>query len=277
MTKDELVKAGVPDTLHGEAVLLEAKDWSGVAKMLIDTKALVGSSIRVPGPDAGDVDRKAFRERLKTADPDLIELPKDPTEFAKVEGDLFARLGRPKEAKEYPSLKDMGIAVPEGTEISEDDLRTYGHKLGMTKKQFQEFAKGVAENKGKETTAATENKAAIKKELGTAFDERMGAAALAAKQCGLDEAFVTALRTGAVSKAQALGWIKVAQAMGTEGANLGGGNEGGAPKMTVSEAKSQIAELRKRPELTAPGMTAEKKRLMDRLVSLTAIANPDLE
>lgn len=273
MTKEELTALKIPEELHTNATLLEVKDIPTLAKVLVDTKAMVGSSIRIPGKDAGEADVKAFKEKMRAAVPDLVEVPADPVKFAEVEGMLFEKLGRPKNAKEYPGLKDSKIDVPDEIKVDETELREIGHKLGMTKKQYLTFAKGVVDEKIKGAQLTSEARGALKKELGEAFDDRLTAAAAAAQKLGASEAMVTALRTGNVPAEQARIWINVAKSIGTEGAELGrdGGGGDGKGRMTPAEAKDQIAELYRNPALHDKNHS-EQKRLTEKLLKLTEIA-----
>jgi hypothetical protein len=81
MTKEEMVALKIPEELHENDTLKEAKDVPFLGESCSWTRRqFVGSSIRIPGADAGEEDKKAFREKLKTAVPDLVELPADPDE-----------------------------------------------------------------------------------------------------------------------------------------------------------------------------------------------------
>lgn len=269
MDKEQLKALGVPEDLHGEASLAEIKDLPALAKSYVETKRLVGASIRIPGKDASAEDQKAFREKLKAGVPDLVELPADPAKFAEAEGMIFERLGRPKDVKEYPALKDLKIEVGE-LKIDETQLRTYAHKLGMTKKQFAEFAKEAVAEKQTIANLSSESRKALRTKLGDAFDDRLLAAANAAKKFGASDATVTAIRTGNVPDETAEAWMGVAKATGTPGSQFNG-EEGGSKKMTPGEAKDALAELRKNPALmdkTHP----DQKRLTDKLLALTEIA-----
>jgi DnaJ-domain-containing protein 1 len=273
MTKEELAALKIPEEFHANPTLLEAKDVPALAKMLIDTKAHVGASIRIPGADAGDEDKKAFREKLQKAVPDLVEIPSDPTKFAEAEGMIFEKLGRPKDMKEYPSLKDAKIELPDGLKIEEAELRAYAHGLGMTKKQFIAFAKNAVAEKIKVSQMTSEARKALKAELGDAFDERLQAAALAAKKHGADDALVDAIRTGNIPASQAKLWIGVAKTTGTEGGNFNP-EGGGSQRMTPAEALAQIDELYRNPALMQRNHP-ENKRLTEKLVDLHRIAHPD--
>jgi hypothetical protein len=273
MTPEEMTKLGIPADLHAEASLVEIKDLGGLAKSYVETKRLVGGSIRIPTKDAGEADHKAFKEKLRSAVPDLIEVPADPAKFAEVEGMLFEKLGRPKDLKEYPALKDAKIEVPAEIKIDEDSLRGIAHKLGMTKKQYAAFAQGVVEEKIKAASLSSEARTALKKELGDAFDDRLLAAASAAKKFGASEELVTALRTGNVPSEQAKLWIGVAKSTGVQGSEFNR-ESGGSGKMSPGEALEAIAELRKNPALLDKNHP-EQKRLTEKLLKLGEIAYPE--
>lgn len=245
MTSEELEKLGIPKDLHETPLLKEVKDLPTLAKVAVDLKAYQGSSIRIPGPEASEDDKKSFNEKLKKANPNLFEMPADQAEAAKVEDTLFERLGKPKDRTGYPALKDLGIE----TKMDEEGLRQQAAELGLTKKQYERMAKSTAkiaeERNQKESALAGE----LRKELGQAFEERLTAAAVLAKKAGLPDEFVQKLKNGAVPVAEAKGWIALAKGMNTEPGELGGQPSGGSSKITPAEAKERIAELYRNPAL----------------------------
>lgn len=273
MTPEEMTKLGIPVEYHTDASLAEIKDLGALAKSYVETKKLVGGSLRIPGKDAGEAAIKEFKEKLKASVPDLMELPTDPDKFKAVEGEIFTRLGRPKEAKEYPALADAKVEIPEGVKIDETNLRTMAHKLGMTKGQYLDFARGVVEERSKEVTASSAAVKALKTELGDVFDERLLAAGHAAQAAGMSEDFVTRLRTGNVPPETARGWIAVAKMTGVKGSEFNK-EGGGSGKMSKAEALEQIAELRKNPALTQKNH-ADQKRLTEKLLKLGEVAYAD--
>lgn len=273
MTKEELAALKVPEALHENPLLKEIKDPASLAQVAVDLKSYQGTSIRIPSENASEADLKEFRDKLRTKVPTLVEVPDDPAQFALVEETLFERLGKPKEAKGYPALKDAKIELPEGVEVNEDELRSYASKLGMTKKQFTIFAKQVVEERGAKVKANAEQVQALKKELGPAFDERLSAAAVAAQKLGYSLEKVDAIRKGLVSVEDAKAWINVAKSLGTEGAELNR-EGGGSPKMTPAEAREQIDELYRNPILNDRS-NPRHADLLQKLVQLTAVAYPD--
>ena len=102
-------KETIAEELRSDPSIKDFKDVDSLVKSYKETKAFVGSAMRIPGPDASKEDRAAFRAKLKEKVPELVEVPEDPEKLKEVEADLWARLGRPKEAKEYTA---EGVQIP---------------------------------------------------------------------------------------------------------------------------------------------------------------------
>lgn len=270
----DAIKAALPEDLRNSEAIKDFKGVDGLVKSYVEAKSFLGNAIRIPGPDAPAEDLAAFREKLKKAIPDLVELPADPTKFAEVEGMIFERLGRPKEAKAYPTLKDSKIEIIDGVQVDEESLRATAIKLGFTKKQYLDFAREVVAERAQAVKLNTEARQALKKELGEAFDDRLSAAAMAAKKLGASEDVVKALRNGNVPSEQAKLWIGVAKALGTEGAELGAQGGSGDGKMTPAEARAQIDELYRNPAMQ-DARSPIHADLVKKLHQLTAIGYPE--
>ncbi len=275
MKREDLIALKVAPELLDDATLREVPDVPTALKVLVDTKAHVGASIRVPGPDAPEADRKAFREKLRERVPELVEVPADPAKLTpEAEAPVFERLGRPKEAKGYPSLKDAGVELADGVRVDEELLRSQAHKLGLTRRQYVELARGVVAERAREVASRSEARQALRRELGEAFDDRLSAAAAVAKKFGAPEETVAAIKAGNVPADYARQWIGVAKAVGQEGGELGGQGDGGGGRMTPAEAREQIDELRRNPALRDP-RDPRHDDLVAKLHKLTGVAYPD--
>lgn len=271
MTKEEMAALNIPETLHENPTLKEIKDIPTLAQVAVDLKAYQGASIRIPGPDAGEPAHKEFREKLKAKVPDLVEVPSDPEKLAAVEESIFERLGKPKEAKGYPTLLEAKVELPEAVKVNEDELRAYATKLGMTKKQYVAFAKEVIAERTAIVSADSEQRKALRSELGEAFDDRLTAAANAAKKLGYSDARVEAIRTGRVSVEEAKAWINVAKSVGVEGsAHVAEGS--GSHRMTPEEAKLAVEELYANPAIR-DASHPQHKSLVEKLHKYTKIAH----
>jgi len=239
-------RAALPEAVRVDPALKDFKDVGGLAQSFIETKKLVGASIRPPGPEATPEARKEFLEKLQKAAPELVLVPEDEKTRGEVEAGIWAKLGRPKEAKDYSF---DGIELEEaGVELKQDELRAAAAKLGLTKVQAKEFFTLAAGERSAALRALKDNQAALKKELGAAYDERLGAAAAAAGKLGASEAMVKALREGTAPLEQAKVWIGVAKAIGADKPEIGGQGGGSSGKPTPDEAKARAAEIRARPE-----------------------------
>lgn len=259
---------GIPEDIRASEALKDFKDVGALAKSYVETKALVGRSLRLPGPDASEADKKAFREELKKKVPTLIELPEDEKQFEEVASQLWKRLGKPDDEKGYPAIKDL----PEGVEVNEDEIRQLAKGLGLTRKQYAQLVSGVVEDRKKRVELESESRKALKKELGEAFDERLSAAAAAAKQLGYSDERVAQIQKGLVSVEDAKAWINVAKALGKESRDLGGGPESRGPgKLTPAEAREQIAEIYRNPDFTNP-QSPRYRDLVEKNLKLHQIA-----
>lgn len=274
MTKDEMVAAKIPEELHENALLKETKDMAGLAKIAVDLKAYQGNSIRVPGPEAPEQDKKEFHEKLKKHAPRLIELPEDQEKAIPVEELLFERLGKPKDAKGYKDLKALGVEVPDGVKVSEDDLRAIATNLGLTNRQYAKMAKDAVAKLTDQHQKTGELRKAVKAELGDAMEERLAAAAATAKKLGRSDEYVQQLKNGAVPVEEVRSWVAAAKALGTEPGELGG-QPGGGGKLTPSEAAERASEIRRNPALFDRSHP-DHDRLVKRLFEYESAANPGL-
>lgn len=274
MTKDELVALKVSDKLYDDPTLKEIKDIPTALQVLVDTKAFVGRSLRVPSENASAEEREAFRKDLQAKVPTLLDLPVDPAELEKVEAHIFERIGRPKDEKGYPTVKEIMKDLPEGVTINDDEVRGIAKKLGLTKKQFAEFAKGVAEERVRVFNSNSEQTKALRAELGQAFEENLAAAAVTAKKLGASDSVVDAIRKGAVPAEQARMYINAAKAMGVEPSGFAAGGSGGPHKLTPDEARLQAAELRRNPVLNNPRDPGHDAAV-NKLLELERAANPE--
>jgi hypothetical protein len=262
-------REALPEAVRADPALKDFKDPGALATSYLETKKLVGGSLRPPGPEASPEARKEFADKLLATVPGMVYLPEDETARADVEGSIWAKLGRPKEATEY--------APPKGVELPADALdalRAEAAEEGLTRKQFEARAKraaGILEKRGKE---AQEMKAALKRELGAAYDERMGQAVAVAEKVGFPPPLIQALKAGEVDLTTFTAIAAVAKGFGQsiEVGNQNGGQGGGKP--TPAEAKMRMAELRGNPAYF-DSSKPEHKYLQAKMVELAQLAFPE--
>jgi hypothetical protein len=261
------------EKLRADPSLKDFKDADALAKSFVETKAMMGRSIRIPSESAPAEERENFRKEAASK-LDLVYLPADEKAREAVEDGIFEKLGRPKDLKGYPDVKAIVKDMPEGIEVDEAQLRETAKKLGLTKKGYATLVQETVERAKSAAVAQSEQRKAIQKELGTATEERLAAAALTAQKLGESAEYVTALRNGAVPVAEMKRWLNVAKALGSEGGDLGGRDPGRNAKLTPDEAKMQISELRRNKALADP-MDPAHDAAVAKLHALTAMAYPD--
>ncbi len=247
MADENTLHAALPEELRSHPSLKDFKSPEALAKAFVDTKALVGASIRPPGPDATPEARTEFVTRLREKVPELVLIPDGDDEPAKLAREsALQRLGKPKEAKEYVAPADAELP-DEVLEV----LRKEAFEEGLTKSQFQARAKRAATTLATAGQARKESQAALKRELGVAFDERTAEAAAVAAKLGFPETVVAALKSGDVDVGTFKAFAAVAKGFG--GARqVADQGPGGGGKLTPSEAAARRAEKMARPEYFNP-------------------------
>ncbi len=238
-------RAALPEDLKAEAMFKDIPDVPTLAKVARDLKAFQGTAIRIPGQDAGPEARKEFLGKLTEKVPELVLVPEDEKARAEVEESIYQRLGKPKDAKEYSleAVKDALKDLPEGLKLNEEELRATAAGLGLTKKQFAALAKAVGTTTAGAMKAAAEADAALRKEWGSAYDERTAQARAAAAKLGVPEAEVARMPPQLLRV-----FANAAKAVGGETRQVGGQVGGAGGAMTPAEAAAQRAEIRGRKE-----------------------------
>lgn len=155
---------------------LEAfKTPQDLAKSYIETKSMVGNSIRVPGKDAGEDDTKAFYDKIVEKAPNLMLKPD--LDNKEQSDEFYNMAGRPTESGKYEAV------APEGFEVNGDRdklLKDIAFEAGLSGKQFKGVMEKVyAEDFKAQQIAQDEyvkNSDALKIEWGSAYDEKINTA-----------------------------------------------------------------------------------------------------
>lgn len=227
--------------LRDNPSLKDFNDLPTFVKSYIETKSMVGASIRPPGPDASPEARKEFRERMQKAVPSLIDLPEG-DEAA--EAAVFTRLGRPAKPEEYE------FKVPEGVEVDLSGLRTAAMNAGMTKKQFAKLAEATVAGAQKSAADHKTDAAALKTEWGNAYEEKLARSSALAKRMGQPDNVVAAIATGRLPASALKLWDTFAAALpGEVGHNSGnsGHNAGVNGRLTPAEVEARLNEVMAHP------------------------------
>lgn len=264
--KDEL-----PDELKNHESLKDVKDVAALAKAFVDTKAMVGASVRLPGPDAAPEVKKQFLERMREKYPGLMMRPENEEERKAFEQLLWKELGRPEDAKGYTLEGETDV---DGVDTAE--LAKKAADLGLTRAQFVALAKGVAGSLQDRAKAVKLWQDTLKKDWGVAYAEKLAAAADVAAKLGAPEATVKALREGTLPVEQAKTWANVAKAMGSSAAISQQGQRTAPPRLTPQEAQLQLAEIRGNPAYFDPNTNpALHQSLLAKVDTLMPMAYPD--
>jgi hypothetical protein len=240
-------KSGLPEELKTAPALKDVQDVASLAKAFVETKAFVGSSLRPPGADATPEARTDFIQKLREKVPELLFMPEGDDDVAKLARETaWTKLGRPKEAKEYTLPADMTIA-DEHLEV----LRKEALEEGLTRGQFQARAKKVADAITAAENSRRDSTAALRRDLGAAFDERTASVAAIAAKLGFSQELVAALKSGVVDQATFKAFSAIAKGFG-ETRQVADQSGGAGGKLTPGEAKAQRAEIMARPEYFRP-------------------------
>jgi hypothetical protein len=261
-------RASLPEDLRAHESLKDFKDVAALAKSHVETKAMVGNSLRLPGPDAGAEDKKAFVAKLQERFPNAVFVPGSDEEAAQLEQQLWDKLGRPKDAKGY-DFKDVDLG---GAKLDLEDLAKTAAAMGWTKAQAKAFAKGLAKHSEAQAAAVKAAQDALKKEWGAALSEKTAAAAETARKLGAPPAMVEAIKAGTLPLEQMKYFDAVATAVGGSGRQVG--DQGAGPaKLTPEEAQLQLEEVYRRyydPKATP----AEQEVLKKKILTLMPQAHP---
>ena len=251
--------AGLSEEFKDNPALADFADINGLAKSYLDTKSMVGGMLRVPGEDAGDEDRSAFRQKLLDKNIGLMATP-DTTDDAAMQ-DLYRSIGMPEEANGYSPIEGMPDA-------RFGQLTKLAHEAGISDKQFTKVLGSVLEA---DTAMATQYEAdrvagvdQLRGEWGMAFDEKSQRAARIAEATKAPPALVQAMKDGKVD-AGTMRWLdSLAGSLGGEGTSLAN-DLGDVNEDTRSELMAKRDELtRKLQRESLP--QAEHNRLVQKLV-----------
>jgi hypothetical protein len=249
-------------------------DVPTLTKGYIEAQGRLGNSIRIPSREAGDEDRKAFRERILTIGKEYGVAPipgegEDPSAF-------HAVIGRPDkpEGYELPTYEDPEFEV----DLTEaDELRPIAHKLGVTNVQFKGLVKAATDaNIARQTEQIRRqqaDQATLKKEWGAAYTMRMNQLKTFLTVNGAPPNLKAAVDSGAVDSHSAKWLFGIMESIGGEAAEVGSqGKAGSGTSLTPGEAMARVEEIEKRMSGMSQG-TEEYLQLMGRRLELLAMSN----
>lgn len=235
-----------------------------LAENYLTTKAYAGTALRPPGEGASEQERQDFYAKVQKHAPHLVPL-KDGDPVA--EKTLWSKLGRPEKPEEYAAV------VPDGLDISVEQLRSAAFEAGMTKAQFGKWVAKAVTNAQARAAATLGEMQALRTEWGAAFDQKLQAAATAATKFGVDQETVAGILAGKVSPGAIRRWAAIGAAVPGERNQLDppGGNPGA---LTREEAQRQFAEIQRNPAYFK-AQDPDHDRLVARANVLMKMLHPD--
>ena len=253
----------LPDTLRDNPSLADVKDIGALAQRYVDTKAMVGNSVRIPTDEAGDEAISAFASRVLEHQ-NLGLMKKPDLENAESMADVYNSLGRPEDAG--------GYVAPEGVDAEAfGALAGTAHELGMSKKQFEAISQKHNELTQNQIGAMVKERdaglAQLQGEWGLAYNEKVERAASIVKQLGGHAGIEGALAGNNVDAPTLRLLDTIATQLGAEGSPMAN-QVNNVSQPTTDELRQKRNEVTQR--LIKENLTPrEQKDLQDRLVSLS--------
>jgi len=256
-------REALPDAIRDNPSLVETKSVEDLAQRFLDTKQMVGNSLRMPSLEAGEEDVSAFTDKILANETLGLMRKPDLSDDAKM-SEYFNSMGRPDTADGYEVMPGSDPDVHKA-------LAQKAHDIGLTKSQFEELATAQIEVHGGQRDQYQAEQAAevaeVRKEWGPAFDEKLGRAVTMLELTKAPQALQDALARADVS-GDIMRWVdKLATQLGTEGAPM-------AHDLTPVNADTTLDMRQKRDEVTKRLSTekltnAQTAALQERLVSLS--------
>jgi hypothetical protein len=243
----------IDEQYRGHDSLNEFNDVSGLAKSYVETKAMVGNSIRVPSKDAGPEAYQEYLNKIINNDPTLMVKP----DFAEKDQsrEFYRTLGLPEEFSKYEN--------PEGMELPEDvegEMRQLLYEANLTNAQYQKIMAAFSDRQAQTVEMNTElhnsDMSQLKGKWGQAMDDRTKAA----KQANED--FYPGRPFDSLTGGELESLYNISKAMTGKGAPAAN-DAGGIPSdaMTPGEATARADELLKRAQTAGPNDMSREERL----------------
>jgi hypothetical protein len=231
-------KASLPQELLGNETLNRFDSLGDLAKGFVETKSLVGQSIRIPPKEAGEAARQEFLNKLIHNAPDVMlkphfEEPEQSEEF-------YRTLGKPEAPDKYQN--------PEGTQLApevEAELRSVLHKANLTNAQYQKaIAEFAAMHKTVQDNLTTQQQSqldALQGKWGMTAQERFAAAEKANAE------FFPGREFKQLTAAEIEGLFNISKSLLGKGAQVATQPGGASEKLPPDEAQRRAAEILNNP------------------------------
>lgn len=230
------------------------KDFDNVgalAKSYVETKAMIGNSMRIPSEDAGPEAYSEFINSLVTKVPTVMVKP-DFTE-PKQSDEFYATMGVPDDMAKYENPEDTAL-IPD----VEAEIRAIALKAKMTPFQYKTFIAELATREAETTTNLTAKRdgdfSALAGKWGTTHDARIEAAKKT------NEEYFPGRPFEQLNTAEIEGLYAISESVTGKGATVAT-QAGGeiSTGMTPAEATERAAEIMKRIHNPNSGLSHDEK------------------
>ena len=144
-----------------------------LAKSFVETKAMVGNSIRIPSKDAGSDAYEEYLNKIINADPTLMKKPN--FEAKDQSREFYRTMGLPEEFSKYENPE--GMKLPDDVEA---EMRELLYSASLTNSQYQKIMAAFSDRQAQTTTMQNDMQETgmsdLKGKWGQALDDRIKAA-----------------------------------------------------------------------------------------------------
>lgn len=148
---------GLSDDLNNTPLVKDAPDMATLVKTALNAQGLLGTSIRIPGEGASDADKAEFRGKLQKA--------------GMVPRETFHEHVRPEKAELYAITDPPADAGKVVTQAEIDGWKKWAHDIGLSPKQFEQYAKAQIDARLASVKATQDRFAVADGELKTKYGE----------------------------------------------------------------------------------------------------------
>ncbi len=231
-------REGLSDELKDNASLTDIKDLNGLAKRFIDTKKMVGDSMRMPTSDAGVDDISSFVDKILGND--SLGLMKKPD--SEVEGSfdsVYDSMGRPSDAGGYEAGEGVDAEIF-------GSIAETAHKLGLSKSQYENLSLAHASVANDQLNSFNEKRDVGIKQLqgewGGAYDDKYSRVTKMIDSLGGHEGLTNALSDKQIDSETLRLLDTIASQLGAEDSTMAKQMEA-SNNQTVDEAKQRRNEI----------------------------------
>lgn len=259
----------LPEPFRDAPFISKAKTPEEAVNEIKNAASYMGQSIRIPGEDASEEDRKAFYEKIMEKAPGVMPRPTEDNM-----DEFYKALGRPDNPDDYNVEFDEDDVVPPDFE----SFSKLAHKYGLSQDQFRGILKDVvADQKVQLETQSAEQKQELKKlseEWGVAFDQNIGKVKNFLRLTDAPEGIVDLISNGAMSPEE-IKWIHSIATQTKSPTELAEQDKNYTAALTPSEARNRIQEMLNNQDHPYWNATDPRhKEAIDKMIEYQRAANP---